>query len=75
MKLDTSYNHQVPSVSTGILSLDYALGVGGLPLGRIVEIYGPESSGKTTLALSVISAAQKIGMHCTFIDAGNNTFH
>lgn len=59
----------VPVVSTGSLSLDIALGVGGLPMGRIVEIYGPESSGKTSLMLSTISQAQKRGMTCAFVDA------
>ena len=56
-------------ISTGSLGLDLALGVGGLPRGRIVEIYGPESSGKTTLALHVIANAQKLGGRCTFVDA------
>ncbi|MFK7161774.1 recombinase RecA [Marinospirillum sp. MEB164] len=59
----------MPSVSTGSLGLDIALGIGGLPYGRIVEIYGPESSGKTTLTLSVIAEAQKQGKTCAFIDA------
>ncbi len=59
----------IPSVSTGSLGLDIALGIGGLPFGRIVEIYGPESSGKTTLTLSVIAEAQKLGKNCAFIDA------
>ncbi len=59
----------VPAVSTGSLGLDIALGVGGVPRGRIVEIYGPESSGKTTLALHVISEAQKAGGQAAFIDA------
>lgn len=58
-----------PSVSTGSLSLDLALGIGGLPYGRIVEIYGPESSGKTTLTLSTIAEAQKTGKTCAFVDA------
>ena len=57
------------SISTGSLGLDIALGIGGLPQGRIVEIYGPESSGKTTLALHVIAEAQKDGGTCAFIDA------
>ena len=57
------------SISTGCLSLDVALGVGGVPKGRIIEIYGPESSGKTTLALHVIAEAQKKGENCAFIDA------
>ena len=56
-------------VSTGSLGLDLALGVGGLPRGRIVEIYGPESSGKTTLSLQVIAEMQKIGGTCAFVDA------
>lgn len=60
---------EIETISTGSLSLDIALGVGGLPKGRIVEIYGPESSGKTTLALHAIAEAQKIGGICAFIDA------
>ncbi len=56
-------------VSTGSLGLDVALGVGGLPRGRVIEIYGPESSGKTTLTLQVIAEMQKIGGTCAFIDA------
>ncbi len=59
----------IDTVSTGSLSLDLALGVGGLPRGRIIEVFGPESSGKTTLALSVIAQMQKIGGTCAFIDA------
>src|SRR6267142_752000 len=59
----------VPVISTGSLGLDLALGVGGLPRGRVVEIYGPESSGKTTLALECIAEAQKMGGTCAFIDA------
>jgi recombination protein RecA len=59
----------LPSISTGSLGLDIALGIGGLPKGRVVEIYGPESSGKTTLTLSVIAEAQKLGGTCAFIDA------
>jgi recombination protein RecA len=60
---------KIPTVSTGSLGLDIALGAGGLPYGRIVEIYGPESSGKTTLSLSAIAEAQKQGKTCAFIDA------
>src|SRR5687767_3259604 len=60
---------QVESISTGSLGLDIALGVGGLPRGRVVEIYGPESSGKTTLALHTVAEAQKAGGICAFIDA------
>ena len=56
-------------VSTGSLGLDIALGVGGLPRGRVIEIYGPESSGKTTLTLQAISEMQKVGGTCAFIDA------
>lgn len=59
----------IEAVSTGSLGLDMALGIGGMPRGRIIEIYGPESSGKTTLALSVIAQAQKTGGTCAFIDA------
>ncbi|MCZ6828378.1 MAG: recombinase RecA [Gammaproteobacteria bacterium] len=59
----------IPSISTGSLGLDIALGIGGLPRGRIVEIYGPESSGKTTLTLQVIAEAQKVGGTAAFIDA------
>ena len=59
----------VPVVSTGSLGLDIALGIGGLPAGRIVEIYGPESSGKTTLCLHVIANAQAKGGNCAIIDA------
>lgn len=59
----------VDSISTGSLSLDIALGVGGLPKGRVVEIYGPESSGKTTMAMHVVAEAQKKGGNCAFIDA------
>jgi recombination protein RecA len=59
----------MPSIPTGSIGLDYALGVGGLPKGRIIEIFGPESSGKTTLALHVIAEAQKKGGICAFVDA------
>jgi recombination protein RecA len=60
---------EIASISTGSLGLDLALGIGGLPKGRIIEIYGPESSGKTTLALHVIAEAQKTGGTCAFVDA------
>ena len=60
---------EVETVSTGSLGLDIALGIGGLPRGRIVEIYGPESSGKTTLALHVVAEAQRLGGTCAFVDA------
>ncbi len=66
---DTDFSADVPSVSTGSLGLDIALGIGGLPRGRVVEIYGPESSGKTTLTLSVIAQMQKLGGVAAFIDA------
>ncbi|MFU0841884.1 MAG: Protein RecA [Burkholderia sp.] len=66
---DDDVNEDIDVVSTGSLGLDLALGVGGLPRGRIIEIFGPESSGKTTLALSVISEMQKLGGTCAFIDA------
>jgi recombination protein RecA len=69
MKLGDSPKVGVGAVSTGSLGLDAALGIGGLPKGRIIEIFGPESSGKTTLALHVISEAQKRGGICAFIDA------
>jgi recombination protein RecA len=60
---------QMPSISTGSVSLDYALGIGGVPRGRVIEIFGPESSGKTTLALQVIAQAQKVGGMAAFVDA------
>ncbi|MFO7481038.1 recombinase RecA [Oceanibaculum nanhaiense] len=60
---------EIDSVSTGSLGLDIALGIGGLPRGRVIEIYGPESSGKTTLALHTVAEAQKVGGTCAFIDA------
>jgi|TARA_B110000003_G_scaffold275216_1_gene317200 recombination protein RecA len=69
MKLGQQPALDIESVSTGSLSLDLALGIGGLPKGRIIEIYGPESSGKTTLALQVAAEAQKVGGICGFIDA------
>ncbi len=59
----------VPVISTGCMSLDLTLGVGGIPRGRVTEVYGPESSGKTTLTLHIIAEAQKAGGHCAFIDA------
>ncbi|AHG76167.1 recombinase RecA [Mannheimia varigena] len=69
MKLGDTQALDIEAVSTGSLGLDSALGIGGLPMGRIVEIYGPESSGKTTLTLSVVAQAQKNGKTCAFIDA------
>src|SRR6187431_476567 len=69
MKLGQKETMQVETISTGSLGLDIALGVGGLPRGRVIEIYGPESSGKTTLALHVIAEAQKGGGTAAFVDA------
>ena len=66
---DNEVEHDIQVVSTGSLGLDIALGVGGLPRGRVVEIYGPESSGKTTLTLQVVAEMQKLGGACAFIDA------
>ena len=69
MKLGENLTEKVDVIPTGSLSVDAALGVGGLPRGRIVEIYGPESSGKTTLALHAVAQAQKLGGTAAFIDA------
>ncbi|AAZ25774.1 MULTISPECIES: recombinase RecA [Colwellia] len=69
MKLGDNTTMDVETISTGSLGLDIALGAGGLPMGRVVEIYGPESSGKTTLTLEVIAEAQRNGKVCAFIDA------
>lgn len=69
MRLGQSTHSQVRSISTGSILIDDAIGVGGLPVGRIIEIYGPESSGKSTLAMHVIAQAQKDGGICAFIDA------
>jgi recombination protein RecA len=69
MRLGANDKVDIEAISTGSLGLDIALGIGGLPKGRIVEIYGPESSGKTTLALQVVAEAQKKGGTCAFIDA------
>lgn len=69
MRMGDKELEAIPSISTGSLGLDVALGIGGLPKGRIVEIYGPESSGKTTLTLQVIAEAQKKGGTCAFVDA------
>lgn len=69
MRLGQNTNIDIEAISTGSLGIDIALGIGGLPKGRIIEIYGPESSGKTTLALSVIAQAQKRNGTCAFIDA------
>src|ERR1700730_15130946 len=59
----------IPSISTGSVSLDYALGIGGVPRGRVIEVFGPESSGKTTLARQVIAQAQKVGAMAASVDA------
>lgn len=69
MRLGQNTNIDIEAIPTGSLGIDIALGIGGLPKGRIIEIYGPESSGKTTLALSVIAQAQKRNGTCAFIDA------
>jgi len=69
MKLDESTRQDIASISTGSLALDLAIGIGGVPRGRVVEIYGPESGGKTTLTLSIIAQVQKIGGVAAFIDA------
>jgi recombination protein RecA len=69
MKLGQKETMEVETISTGSLGLDIALGVGGLPKGRVIEVYGPESSGKTTLALHVLAEAQKNGGTVAFIDA------
>jgi len=69
MRMGDHERQAIPAISTGSLGLDIALGIGGLPKGRIVEIYGPESSGKTTLTLSVIAEAQRQGATCAFVDA------
>ncbi|MDN4501523.1 recombinase RecA [Alteromonadaceae bacterium BrNp21-10] len=69
MRLGDSQAMDIEAISTGSISIDVALGIGGLPCGRIVEVYGPESSGKTTLTLQVIAEAQKKGKTCAFIDA------
>ena len=69
MKLDGSITQDVAAIPTGSLTLDVALGIGGVPRGRVIEIYGPESSGKTTLTLSIINQVQKLGGTAAFIDA------
>ena len=69
MKLGSDQVRKIPSISTGALSIDLALGIGGVPRGRVIEIYGPESSGKTTLSLHIAAEAQKAGGVAAFIDA------
>ena len=71
MLLGETPTMDIDTISTGSLSLDIATGIGGYPLGRIIEIYGPESSGKTTLAIHAVAEAQKIGLKCAYIDAEN----
>lgn len=68
-RLGDQENRRWPAISTGALTLDLAIGIGGLPRGRIVEVYGPESSGKTTLALMVVAEAQRLGGICAYVDA------
>src|SRR5690606_19418299 len=69
MKMGEKSSMDVESIPTGALSLDIALGIGGLPRGRIVEVYGPESSGKSTLAMHVVAEAQRNGGICAYVDA------
>ena len=69
MRLGDNKQEKIDAISTGSIGLDYALGIGGMPRGRIIEVFGPESSGKTTLALHVIAEAQKQGGIGAFIDA------
>ena len=69
MRMGDQEQIDIPSISTGSLGLDVALGIGGIPKGRVTEIYGPESSGKTTLTLQIIAECQKDGGVCAFIDA------
>src|SRR3990167_973204 len=69
MRLKEAHMMQVETISTGCLSIDLALGVGGVPRGRIIEIYGPESSGKTTLAEHIVAEVQKIGGLAAYVDA------
>src|SRR6056300_1704748 len=69
MKMDDDSVVNIPAVSTGSLGLDMALGIGGFPKGRVVEIYGPEASGKTTLAMHCVAEAQKSGGIAAFVDA------
>jgi len=69
MRLDGEASHSIPFIPTGSIGLDMALGIGGVPRGRVIEVYGPESSGKTTLALHIVAEAQKAGGNAAFIDA------
>ena len=69
MKLGEKVNEPIDVIPTGCLTLDIALGIGGIPRGRVIEIYGPESSGKTTVSLHIVAEAQKLGGTAAFIDA------
>jgi len=69
MRLDDEASHSIPAIPTGSIGLDMALGIGGVPRGRVIEIFGPESSGKTTLALHIVAQAQKMGGNAAFVDA------
>src|ERR1700693_1100603 len=69
MRMGENLHMNIETIPTGALSLDLALGIGGLPRGRIVELYGPESSGKSTLAMHVVAEAQRMGGICAYIDA------
>jgi recombination protein RecA len=69
VRIGSAHVKPIPSIPTGALTLDHCLGIGGLPRGRIVEIFGPESSGKSTIALSTVAKAQKMGLTCAYIDA------
>ena len=71
MRLDEAPSLDIDVIPSGSIALDYALGIGGYPRGRIIEIYGPESSGKTTLAMHAIAEANKLGEMCAMIDAEN----
>jgi recombination protein RecA len=73
MKMGEETVSQVETVSSGALALDIALGIGGYPRGRIIEVYGPESSGKTTVALHAIAEVQRLGGQAAFIDAEHGT--
>ena len=75
MKMGDKTTMAIESIPTGALALDLALGIGGLPRGRITEIYGPESSGKTTLATHVVAEAQRNGGICAYIDAELSLIH
>src|SRR5688500_17577048 len=69
MKMGDAPPGPIDAISTGSITLDHALGIGGVPRGRVIEIFGPESSGKTTLATQIVAEAQKLGGQCAYIDA------